>query len=83
MNKEQLINEKEELRSTFLWKNEWLQVEGLSQIKAGSIFYMREPDGDIVTDSKGNKIFVATGDSYLDGRWTVDCVPVAEGEIEL
>jgi hypothetical protein len=82
---EELINTNEELRTTFIWAgDQWLQADnGLCEVKAGEIFYMREPTGEIVENSKGYQIFVATKDAYLHERWTVNCVPVAKGEFQI
>ena len=53
--------------------DEWVPVE-FRDIKAGQIFRLTEPDGEIVTDSLGEYAFDCIADAYLneDGIFTVE-----------
>lgn len=40
---------------------DWVQVEGISTLVPGDVFYMREATGEIVKDRDGCEVFVAIG----------------------
>lgn len=86
---ENMDNKHKEKRIAYVWRNEsWIKVGRLLNVKAGDIFYLREYDEEIVTDSKGYKVFVATSNPYIhtyngideDTRYQIYAVPVVIDE---
>jgi hypothetical protein len=81
---EDMINPSSTLREAFRWDESmdiWSDAMQMKDLVAGDIFYMREPDGEIMTDSVGNTVFVATKAPQLrtddPTRWKIESVPVA------
>ena len=78
-------NPLDELRTTYRWDDDmdmWSDSLPVSELVAGDIFYMIEPDGvTLVTDSEGYTVFVATKAPQPrtdnPSRWKIDSVPVA------
>lgn len=89
MKTEVMDNPSADLRETFRWDdatNSWSEPITLKDLVAGNIFYMREPTGDIVADSIGCTVFVATKapqpSTEDPDRWTINSVPVASQPIK-
>ncbi len=76
--------EKDATRKCFLLTKPKKKLNGyeikeipIKDIKAGDIFQLYEPTGEIVKDDKGNDTFVAEHDAYRqDSRHIIDCHPL-------